>query len=107
VAGMTLPLGVARLYTVGLTSPRGAQFPVFSAQSELAVRLLGLEGRTRRPLAQELLPAGPATDAVDVLRPLWTAEIARSNRLLDRLERSAAPAPAAAPRPRAAAAVGR
>ena len=107
VAGMTLPLGAARLYTVGLTSPRGAQFPVFSAQSALAVRLLGLVGRTARPLAEELLPAGPPTDAVDVLRPLWTAAIDRSNRLLDRLERSAAPAPAPAPRPRAAAAVGR
>jgi hypothetical protein len=100
VAGMTLPLGAARLYTVGMASPRGAQFPVFSAQAGLAVRMLGLEGRTARPLGAELAPAGQPTDAIDVLRPLWTAQVARANRLLDELERSAAPA--AAPRPRVA-----
>jgi hypothetical protein len=97
-AAMTLPLGVSRLYTVGLASPRGAQFPVFSTQARLAVRMLALEGRTTRPLAQELAPAGAPTDAVDVLRPLWTAQVARTDRLLDRLERTAAPAPAAVPR---------
>ncbi len=68
---------------MGLASPRGAQFPVFSAQSALAVRLLGLEGRTERPLAELLAPAGPPTDQVDVLRPLWTQWMARSNAALD------------------------
>ncbi|WP_369135815.1 flavin-containing monooxygenase [Modestobacter sp. I12A-02662] len=92
VGGMTVPVGVARLYTVGLASPRGAQFPVFSAQARLAARLLGLEGRTARPLHQELLAAGPPDDRVDVLRPLWTEQVTRSNRVLDRLERTAAPA---------------
>jgi hypothetical protein len=92
VGGMTVPVGVSRLYTVGLASPRGAQFPVFSAQARLAARLLGLEGRTARPLHQELLAAGPPDDRVDVLRPLWTEQVTRSNRVLDRLEQTAAPA---------------
>ncbi len=83
VGGMVVPVGTSRLYTVGLASPRGAQFPVFSAQSALAVRLLGLEGRTERPLAELLAPAGPPTDQVDVLRPLWTQWMARSNAALD------------------------
>ncbi|WP_369140107.1 flavin-containing monooxygenase [Modestobacter versicolor] len=99
VAGMTLPVGAVRLYTVGLASPRGAQFPVFSAQAALAVRLLALEGRTPRPLADELASAGAPTDAVDVLRPVWTAQMARSQRVLDRLERTAAPAPERPPVP--------
>ncbi|MGX5656383.1 flavin-containing monooxygenase [Geodermatophilus nigrescens] len=97
VGGMTVPVGVQRLYTVGLASPRGAQFPVFSAQSRLAVRLLALEGRTARPLHEELLRAGPPDERVDVLRPLWTRQVAASNRLLDRLERDARPAGAPAP----------
>ncbi|WP_222272048.1 flavin-containing monooxygenase [Modestobacter marinus] len=92
VGGMTVPVGVARLYTVGLASPRGPQFPVFSAQARLAARVLGLEGRTARPLHQELLVAGPPDDRVDVLRPLWTAQVTRSNRVLDRLEQTASPA---------------
>jgi hypothetical protein len=96
VAGMTLPVGVSRLYTVGLASPRGPQFPVFSAQSRLVVRLLGLEGRTARPLSEELLAAGPPDDRIDVLRPLWAQQVSRSHRVLDRLERVARPP---APRP--------
>jgi hypothetical protein len=92
VGGMTVPVGVSRLYTVGLASPRGAQFPVFSAQARLAARLLGLEGRTARPLHQELLAAGPPDDRVDVLRPLWTAEMARARKVVDQLERTARPA---------------
>ncbi|SDG82459.1 flavin-containing monooxygenase [Klenkia brasiliensis] len=83
VGGMVVPVGTSRLYTVGLASPRGAQFPVFSAQSALAVRLLGLEGRTDRPLAELLLPAGGPTDRVDVLRPVWTQWMARSHAALD------------------------
>jgi len=83
VGGMVVPVGTARLYTVGLASPRGAQFPVFSAQSALAVRLLGLEGRTDRPLAELLLAAGPPTDQVDVLRPVWTQWMARAHAALD------------------------
>jgi hypothetical protein len=92
VGGMTVPVGVSRLYTVGLASPRGAQFPVFSAQARLAARLLGLEGRTARPLHQELLAAGPPDDRVDVLRPLWTAGMARAHKVVDQLERTARPA---------------
>jgi len=83
VGGMTVPVGTARMYTVGLASPRGAQFPVFSAQSALAVRLLGLEGRTARPLDVELLAAGAPDDRVDVLRPVWSQQMTRSHQVLD------------------------
>ncbi|KQS58385.1 dimethylaniline monooxygenase [Geodermatophilus sp. Leaf369] len=85
VGGMTVPVGTARMYTVGLASPRGAQFPVFSAQSALAVRLLGLEGRTARPLDVELLAAGAPDDRVDVLRPVWSQQMTRSHQVLDGL----------------------
>ncbi|CAB4921017.1 MAG: SidA/IucD/PvdA family monooxygenase [Actinobacteria bacterium] len=85
VGGMVVPVGTSRLYTVGLASPRGAQFPVFSAQAALVARLLGLEGRTARPLHTELLAAGAPDDRVDVLRPLWTAATARAHRVLDAL----------------------
>ncbi|GHE09445.1 flavin-containing monooxygenase [Klenkia taihuensis] len=99
VGGMVVPVGTSRLYTVGLASPRGAQFPVFSAQSALAVRLLGLEGRTDRPLAELLLAAGAPTDQVDVLRPLWTQQMARATAVLDAV-RPASPARTAQEVPR-------
>ena len=33
MAGMTLPVGLERLYFVGLAAPRGPQLPVYSAQA--------------------------------------------------------------------------
>jgi cation diffusion facilitator CzcD-associated flavoprotein CzcO len=40
VAGMTLPVGLERLYFVGLAAPRGPQLPVYSAQARLIAKSL-------------------------------------------------------------------
>jgi cation diffusion facilitator CzcD-associated flavoprotein CzcO len=40
VAGMTLPVGLERLYFVGLAAPRGPQLPVCSAQARLIAKSL-------------------------------------------------------------------
>src|ERR687895_416849 len=40
VAGMTLPVGLERLYFVGLAAPRGPQLPVYSAQARLIAKFL-------------------------------------------------------------------
>jgi hypothetical protein len=46
-AGMTLPLGAPRLYFIGLTSPLGAQFPVYAAQVELILHLMAADDRSQ------------------------------------------------------------
>ncbi|WP_037756738.1 flavin-containing monooxygenase [Streptomyces sp. AA0539] len=93
-AGLTVPTGVSGLYFVGLASPRGPQFPVFSAQSRLIARLIGLTyrfaGRLARPLPQLLEHRFGADDRIDILRPVWSEQMRQVNRFLDGLERGAA-----------------
>ncbi|MCU4748894.1 MULTISPECIES: flavin-containing monooxygenase [unclassified Streptomyces] len=92
-AGLTVPTGVPGLYFVGLASPRGPQFPVFSAQSRLVARLITLtdrlSGRLARPLPDILERRFGADDRIDILRPVWSEQMRRVNRFLDDLERGA------------------
>ena len=50
VAGMTLPVGLERLYFVGLAAPRGPQLPVYSAQARLIAKFLTAQERSDRDL---------------------------------------------------------
>ncbi len=86
VGAATVPVGTRRLYTVGLTSPRGAQFPVFSIQSGLIARFLDLEGRIPQRLADALAEVHEPDRGVDILRPKWLAQVAAVERWLDRVE---------------------
>jgi cation diffusion facilitator CzcD-associated flavoprotein CzcO len=88
VGGLTVPVGPRRLYLVGLAAPRGAQFPVYSAQAKLIGRLIGLEPRLSRPLAEVLSTVGRPDDRIDILRPVWGRQMAATHRLLDALDRA-------------------
>lgn len=88
VGGLTVPVGPRRLYFVGLAAPRGAQFPVYSAQAKLIARLIGLERRLSRPLAEVLSRVGRPDDRIDILRPVWGRQMAATHRLLDDLDRA-------------------
>jgi Flavin-binding monooxygenase-like len=88
VGGWTVPVGPRRLYFVGLAAPRGAQFPVYSAQAKLIARLIGLERRLSRPLAEVLSRVGRPDDRIDILRPVWGRQMAATHRLLDALDRA-------------------
>jgi hypothetical protein len=94
VGAATVPLGTRRLYTVGLTSPRGAQFPVFSIQSELVTRLLDLENRLPQRIDDALAQVHDPDHAVDILRPVWLRQAEVTRRWLDRAECRAGPPPA-------------
>ena len=85
VAAMTAPVGLDRLYFIGLGAPRGPQLPVFSQQAHLAARLLRLSERGRSPM-QAL--ASQAPDArMDIVRSLWAEQLRDTSRLVGRLER--------------------
>ncbi|HEU5266949.1 MAG TPA: FAD-dependent oxidoreductase [Jatrophihabitans sp.] len=103
VGAATVPLGTRRLYTVGLTSPRGAQFPVFAIQAELVARLLALDGRLPERLDETLAAVHRPDHSIDILRPVWLKQVAATRRWLDRTERrarSTVPEPVpATPRP--------
>lgn len=87
LGAMTVPLGLERLFFVGLAAPRGPQLPVYSAQAQLLVRALTLVARGV-PVAAALARAGDEPDArIDVLRPIWQKQLTRTQRRFDRLER--------------------
>ena len=63
-AGCVLPKrGPARLYFVGLVAPRGPQLSVYSRQAALVARMLRLQERLVRPLAETFTSYGAASPA--------------------------------------------
>ncbi|MET0686972.1 MAG: NAD(P)-binding domain-containing protein [Solirubrobacteraceae bacterium] len=105
VAGMTLPVGLERLYFVGLAAPRGPQLPVYSAQARLIARFLTVQERTPTPLSATLARSSRPESRIDVPRHEWTRDMDRTRRRVARLLRRpphavAAAAPEPAPRDR-------
>lgn len=85
VAGLTVPVGLERLYVIGLAAPRGPQLPVYSAQSRLVARLLRL---TEAGVAVARAFEGQAPDGrIDIVRPVWNAQLRETERLVDELEK--------------------
>jgi thioredoxin reductase len=85
-AAMTLPIGLAGLYFIGLVAPRGAQLPVYSAQAEVIARLMALQRDSVVPVAG--LFEGAPDDRLDLLRVEWDRELRRTLRTVERLEKS-------------------
>ena len=83
VAGCILPAGgPARLYFVGLCSPRGAQLPVYSAQSELIVEMLDRQERMDGSLADVFTASDEPESRIDIVRARWNAQMEATRRRL-------------------------
>jgi cation diffusion facilitator CzcD-associated flavoprotein CzcO len=85
VAGLTVPVGLQRLYFIGLAAPRGPQLPVYSQQAKLVTRLLRLT-------ESGVSPAGAfdrqsPDDRIDIVRPIWNDQMRASARIVDALEK--------------------
>jgi hypothetical protein len=91
---LTLPVGLERLYFVGLAAPRGPQLPVYSAQARLIAKFLP----TRAPLAAGFARSSRPESRIDIPRHEWTRDMHRSHRTIDRIARRAS-APAPTPQP--------
>ena len=105
VGGHAVPLGVEKLYLVGLVAPRGAQFPVYSAQAKLITRLIALHERAPGGvdrLAPLLAELDPADSRIDVLRPIWQKQLDRAGAAIDARLAQAPPSPVPGPQPRRA-----
>jgi cation diffusion facilitator CzcD-associated flavoprotein CzcO len=81
VAGMTLPVGLERLYFIGLAAPRGPQLPVYSAQARLIAKLLAAP--------PEFTPASRPDSRIDIPRHEWQRDMDRTHRQIDRVLRRA------------------
>jgi cation diffusion facilitator CzcD-associated flavoprotein CzcO len=84
VAGMTLPVGLERLYFVGLAAPRGPQLPVYSAQARLIARFLAAPAQ---PLSAIFARGTRPESRIDIPRHEWTRDMARAHRRIARVLR--------------------
>ncbi|WP_088315042.1 NAD(P)/FAD-dependent oxidoreductase [Kineosporia sp. R_H_3] len=88
VAGLTVPVGLERLWFVGLSAPRGPQLPPYGAQARLVARLIRL---------QELgVPVAHAFDGqqpdsrIDIVKVVWNKQMADTDRVVAALEQKVA-----------------
>jgi hypothetical protein len=85
VAGLTVPVGLHRLYVVGLAAPRGPQLPVYSQQARLVARMLRLSESGVAPA--DAFARQTPDDRIDIVRPVWNDQMRASTRIVDGLER--------------------
>lgn len=87
-AGLTLPVGAENLYFIGLAAPRGPQLPVYSAQTELVVRMLELDPARRSALAAHFAEIDVPDTRIDIVRALWNKQMKDAHKALDRAARA-------------------
>ena len=87
VAGMTLPIGVERLYFIGLAAPRGPQLPVYSAQARLVAKFLTAQERAAVELSARFARGARPEARIDIPRHEWQRDMDRTQRRVDRMLR--------------------
>jgi len=87
---MTLPVGLERLYFVGLAAPRGPQLPVYSAQSRLGAQFLTAQEGAPGALSATLARDSPPESRIDIPRHEWLRDMRHTQRRIDRILRRAA-----------------
>ena len=85
-AGGVVPVGLEKLYFVGLAAPRGPQIPVYGVQAKLAIRMIALHeaaGPAGAGVQAYLSGLQEADDRIDIVRNIWLEQMADTERLLD------------------------
>ena len=86
VAGMTLPVGLERLYFVGLAAPRGPQLPVYSAQTRLVAKFLAAQERAGEFAPSALFArSSRAESRIDIPRHEWQRDMDGAHRRMARV----------------------
>lgn len=88
-AGGILPEGVEKLYFVGLIAPRGPQIPIYGEQAKLIAQMIRLHeqaGPRGRALAAYFATLQEPELRIDIVRHIWTEQMADTERLLSALE---------------------
>lgn len=71
---MTVPVGLERLYFVGMSAPRGAQMPPYSYEARLVLSMMELD-ETLPNWANALFDRDEPSAAIDTLRNPWFREL--------------------------------
>lgn len=78
VGGAVVPLGLEKLYLVGMIGARGPQPPIYPIQADLAVRMIAIHEASPSgfvPIAGPLTQAQEHEWRIDILRPVWLAQV--------------------------------
>jgi hypothetical protein len=78
VGGAVVPLGLEKLYLVGMIGARGPQPPIYPIQADLAVRMIAIHAASPTgfvPIAGPLTQAQEHEWRIDILRPVWLAQV--------------------------------
>jgi len=86
VAGLTVPVGLERLYFIGLAAPRGPQLPVYSRQARLVARLLRLTEAGGSPSGA--FDRQTPDNRIDIVRAVWNEQMRASSRIVEALEKA-------------------
>jgi hypothetical protein len=84
---MTLPVGLERLYFVGLAAPRGPQLPVYSAQARLIAKFLTAGERADTALCAVFSRSSRPESRIDIPRHEWQRDMDRTRRRILRILR--------------------
>lgn len=90
-AGGIVPVGLEKLYYIGLAAPRGPQIPVYGEQAEIALRMIELHeqaGPGGAGIEAYLAGLQEADDRIDIVRATWNEQMADTTRLLDAFARA-------------------
>ena len=88
-AGGLVPVGLERLYYIGLSAPRGPQIPIYGVQTKLAIRMIALHeaaGEGGADVQAYLSGLQEADDRIDIVRNIWNDQLSDTERLLDAFE---------------------
>jgi cation diffusion facilitator CzcD-associated flavoprotein CzcO len=91
VGGMTLPVGLERLYFVGLAAPRGPQLPVYSAQARLIAKFLTAQEDAGIALSALYARSSRPETRIDIPRHEWQRDMDRTRRRIVRILRRTGP----------------
>ncbi len=83
-----VPVGLEKLYYIGLIAARGGQPMQYPIQTDLAIRMIKLHERSATGTApvQETLAASQEPEwRVDILRPIWFDQIADTKEILTKM----------------------
>ena len=85
-AGGIVPMGLEKLYFIGLSAARGPQIPIYGVQTKLAIRMIALHeaaGPSGAGIQAYLAGLQEADDRIDIVRNIWNEQMADTERLLD------------------------
>lgn len=91
VGGAVVPVGLEKLYLIGMIGARGPQPPIYPLQAELALRMIALHEAAEggfMPIAGPLTQAQEHEWRIDILRPLWLDQVQQTSVALQVLSAS-------------------